>query len=279
MIIDCHTHILPEDFARDRDHLCRVDRTFAELFSNPRARIASADELIASMDRWGIDRAVALGYGWTDPGIAQAGNDYLLAAARKSEGRIVPFCAVNPTWGRKALREVERCASAGARGIGELHPDSQDFDIADPVDMAPLMEVAAERNLVVLTHASEPVGHVYPGKGAVWPSKLVALASNFPKVNFIFAHWGGGLPFYMLMPELNRELTNAWFDSAASPFLYHHDVFSVASDAAGAKRVLFGSDYPLLEPGRVLAQVRLARLEAQVERAVLGANAAALLDL
>lgn len=231
------------------------------------------------MEKWGIDRAVALGYGWTDRGVARDSNDYLLEAAKASGGRIVPFCGVDPTWGDEAVREVERCADAGARGIGELHPDSQGFDIADRDVLAPVMEAAAHLRLVVLTHASEPLGHPYPGKGTVWPSKLVALASNFPEVKFVFAHWGGGLPFYMLMPELERDLANVWFDSAATPFLYREHVYSAAAESAGKERLLFGSDYPLIKQGRALDGLRAGGLDPEMQRAILGENALALLNL
>jgi len=279
VIVDFHTHILPESFAQERERLRRLDRTFAALFPNDKARLASTAMLLQSMEKWGIDRAIALGYGWTDPGVARESNDYLLDAARTSGGRIVPFCSVDPTLGDEAVREVERCALAGAHGIGELHPDSQRFDVADRAVLAPVMEVAARLHLVVLTHASEPLGHTYPGKGTVWPSRLAGLASNFPGVKFVFAHWGGGLPFYMLMPELNRDLTNVWFDSAATPLLYRESVYSAAAESAGAGRLLFGSDYPLINQGRAMDGVRAAGLDSETQRAVLGENALALLDL
>ena len=280
MIVDFHTHVLPDEFRRERARILRADATFAALFSDPGARIAPYAELIASMDDAGIDVSVVLGYGWTDQEVAVTSNDYLLEAARANAGRIVPFCSVNPSWGRTAVVEIERCAAAGARGIGELHPDTQGFDISDTSVMAPMMEAAEALELVVLSHASEPVGHDYPGKGSVTPKRLLHFAESFPEVRKVFAHWGGGLPFYALMPEVKRALTNVWFDSAASPLLYQRRVFAAVPDLAGSNRVLFGSDFPLLHQRRVLEQARSVDLvSAGAQEALLGSNAAVLLGL
>ena len=61
------------------------------------------------------------------------------------------------------MEEARRCAEAGLRGIGELHPDTQGYDLGDFETMAPLMEIVREHGLIVTTHSSEPVGHAYPG--------------------------------------------------------------------------------------------------------------------
>ena len=90
------------------------------------------------------------------------------------------------------MDEAERCAAAGLRGIGELHPDTQGLDITDAADMGPLMALARSLNLPVLLHCSEPVGHSYPGKGKTTPDKVWRFIENFPDNIIICAHWGGG---------------------------------------------------------------------------------------
>ena len=277
VIIDFHTHILPASFHERRGDLARRDPTFAALFSNG-GRIAGADALVAAMDEDGVDLSVAMGYGWSDPDVAREANDCLLDAAARHPKRIAAFCAVHPRWGAAAIREAERCADAGARGVGELHPATQGIDLASDPAMNDLADFAAERRLPIAVHGSEPVGRAYPGKGTTGPDQLLAAAMRFPNTQWVFAHWGGGLPFYALMPEVRAALANVHFDSAASPFLYDALVFDVAVRAAGADRVLFASDYPLLRASRVIAQVR-ETLDAPTADAVLGANAARLLGL
>ena len=279
MIIDFHTHIFPPEVRRDRRRYVAQDATFGALYADPKARIASAADLVAAMDAQGVDAAVAMGVGWADCGLARASNDYIIDAARRYPGRIVGFGAVNPAWGADAAREAHRCADAGLRGVGELHPDTQGFDLADKRALAPLMRVVAERGLIVTTHSSEPVGHQYAGKGGVHPQTLMRFITDWPDATIVCAHWGGGLPFYALMPEVRRALKNVYFDSAASPFLYAPRVWGIAAGLVGAGKVLFGSDYPLLQPRRLIAEVRASQLPPQDAAAVLGGNAAALLGV
>jgi predicted TIM-barrel fold metal-dependent hydrolase len=108
---------------------------------------------------------------------------------------------------------------------------------------------------------------------------LLRLATAFPEVAFIFAHFGGGLPYYALMPEVTESLSNVYFDSAATPYLYRPEVYAVSAIATGADRILFGSDFPLIRQGRAIRGVREGNLsDADMDR-VLGANVTDLLGI
>ena len=262
LIIDYHTHIFPEWLGRERARWVERDRTFGALFADPKARMATAEDLIAAMDADGVDRAVTMGMGWTDLGLARACNDYIAESARARPDRIIGFGSVNPGWdGDAAALEVERCARMGLRGVGELHPDTQGFYLGDADTMRPILEVAEEYGLVITTHSSEPVGHAYPGKGRTTPDVLMRFIENaraFPNVKIVCAHWGGGLPFYALMPEVREALANVWFDTAASPFLYDAGVFRAVSELVGADKILPGSDFPLMRFSRIRGEIRRA---------------------
>ena len=129
----------------------------------------------------------------------------------------------------------------------------------------------------MIVHSSEPVGHVYPGKGDTTPDVLYSLAARFPELNLICAHWGGGLPFYALMPEVKKTLSGVMFDTAASPYLYNPQIYREVIAVLGAHSILFGSDYPLLPPGRLLREVKSLALPPEVEESILSGNARRLL--
>ena len=279
VILDFHTHILPPSFQLNREDYLQRDATFRLLFTNPKAKLATAEQLLDGMDGAEVDMALAMGYGWTDTEVAKEANDYLLEAAARNPRRLVVLCSINPAWGQFAVDEIERCARGGAKGIGELHPDSQGIDITSPDTMAPVMETGRRLGLMVLTHSSEPVGHDYPGKGRTTPRRLFAFCRNFPHNRIVCAHWGGGLPFYTLMPEVDESLAHVYFDSAATPFLYHSSVYSSAVHTAGSQRILFGSDYPLLGYDRALGQLSEAGLPAEILEQILWGNASGLLGL
>ncbi len=279
MRIDAHVHVFPPELVSDRAPYLSRDLTFHQLYSNPKAAMASAGELLEAMDRSGIDKSVLVNIGWATAELCEETNTYILEAARAHPERLIPFCSINPLAGTRAVEEIDRCAGLGARGIGELHPDTQGFDLADPVIMAPVMQAARRHGLPVLSHASEPVGHAYAGKGQVTPRILLCFATNFPDNVLVFAHWGGGLPFYALMPEVRSALVNVSFDTATSPFLYEPAVFETVTRLVGAEKVLFGTDFPLIKQGRLLKQVADADVDGQAKAKILGGNAARLLGL
>ncbi len=279
MVIDFHTHVFPTDLRERRDDLLAGDLTLSTLYSNPAARMASAEELVSTMDGAGIDVSVMQGIGWNDVGLARHANDYAIEAVRRFPMRLRGFCSVNPRWGAAAVAEVERCAKAGLSGIGELHPDTQGFDLGDEVTMAPIVEAATALGMPILTHASEPVGHPYAGKGRTTPDVLERFIAGFPDATLICAHWGGGLPFYALMPEVLASLQNVFFDTAASPFLYRPDVFPTVVQLVGDDKVLLGTDYPLIDQKRLIRQVTDAPISDEAKDGILYTNAARLLGL
>lgn len=277
MIIDFHTHILPSGIREDRTYYSGQDPCFGLLYANPKAKIATAEEIIDNMDREGIDVSVVLNIGWASHELCRVTNDYIMEAVARYPGRLVGFCAVQPLARDEAVDELERCVRGGVKGIGELRCDTQGFDLADEATMSPIVQVAMDHRLVILTHASEPVGHSYVGKGTVTPDVLYGFIENFPDVNLVCAHWGGGLPFYALMPEVAKALSNVYFDTAASPFLYRDDIFKHVAGIVGMDKILFGSDYPLIRQSRIVESIRSLGLSREDSNMILGGNAQRLL--
>ncbi|MFC1929154.1 amidohydrolase, partial [Chloroflexota bacterium] len=63
MIIDFHTHIFPPQIKKDPSNYIERDPCFAILYSSPNHKLATADDLIASMDEDGVDISVVLNIG------------------------------------------------------------------------------------------------------------------------------------------------------------------------------------------------------------------------
>jgi predicted TIM-barrel fold metal-dependent hydrolase len=279
MIIDFHTHVVSPRMKERRDEYSSRDVCFRELYSQPKAKLATAEELIRSMDECGVGRSVILGLGLVSHQMYQEMNDYILDCVARYPQRLIGFCVVQPSDRGKAVKEVERCAKSGAKGIGEMRPDVQGFNLADEKAMRPLVEALVEHNLVFLTHASEPVGHQYFGKGEVRPETLYPFILCFPALKVVLAHWGGGLPFYALMPEVEKAMANCYFDTAATPFLYKPQIFKHVADILGSDKILFGSDNPLLSPKRIIDQVNSIDLSQEDKQKILGGNARKLLGI
>jgi predicted TIM-barrel fold metal-dependent hydrolase len=113
-----------------------------------------------------------------------------------------------------------------------------------------------------MLHASEPVGHLYAGKGTATPAELMAFIIDYPQLDLVLAHWGGGLPFYELMPEVAAACQRVRYDTAASAYLYDDRIFHHMMDLVGPDKILWGSDYPVLRQGRFLKRVLALDLDA-----------------
>jgi len=241
------------------------------MYSDPEAKIATVDDLLASMDADGVDVSVALGFAWRDHDDIVRHNDDLLAAANASAGRIVPFTTVNMADDR-AIGEIERCTASGARGIGELRPDNQGWSLSSDAGEA-LADAASRHDLILIFHVTEPGDRTYPGRLGCNVDDFVAFTSDHPGVRIVGAHLGGDCFRTHICPP------NLYVDTAAQPFLYRDDDAAPALTAPPANRILLGSDFPLITQTRQLTELRAA-LSGDAHLAVaLSANAASLLGL
>jgi predicted TIM-barrel fold metal-dependent hydrolase len=279
MIIDFHTHALPPQVKNDRSRYVERDAAFAEIYSDEKATIATADDLIASMDREGIDISVIVNYGWSTHDFCVETNDHILESIARYPKRLVGFCAVSSYHDDFSLAEIERCVHGGIRGVGELRPDVQPPGSENPGRLAPFSQLLLKYNLILLTHSSDPVGHLYRGKGAATPERLYKFIGSFNGVPVVCAHWGGGLPFYTLMPEVRQALENVYFDTAVSPFLYRPEIYRYVMELVGADRILFGSDYPVMAPSRLLREIDSVDMSDEDRQMILSGNARRLLGI
>ncbi len=275
MIVDAHVHLYPPRVVSAWERIAAREPYFDALARSSVQRWAQAEDLVARMDADGVDCAWACGFGFQDMELCRECNDYVLDAAKRFPGRIVPLAVVPPLH-REVEREVLRCREAGCLGVGEIFPTGQGWSLTDVRQTWPLAGICFETGMFLLIHTAEPVGHAYPGKGADGPREAAAFCENHLEVSVVFAHWGGGLWLYELMPELREMLSNAWYDTAATPFLYAPEIFSAAMAAGVGHKLLYGSDFPILRRERYDRMLDKVSLTSGQREALLGGNAAAL---
>lgn len=276
MKIDVHVHILSPDFIKNVESYKEKEPHFRLIHTGPKVKYATAEDLLANMEKTGVDKTVVFGFPFRDIGLCREANDYIIESCNKYKDKLIGF-ALAPPLDRGFEKEIARCHEKGLRGVGELIPDAQQFDISDGEQMKSLTGVCRERKLPVLMHANEQVGHYYTGKGETGPVRAYTFAVNNPELTIIYAHWGGGLFFYEFMPELRKELTNVYYDIAASPFLYIPRVYEAARLAGIIPKVMLGSDYPLLSPSRYFKEMDKTGLNTEEKDMIAGRNAAGVL--
>ena len=215
----------------------------------------------------------------------------LLEAAAASGGRLLPFLPVPTAF----LLEAERAPSEardwlaplierGAGGLGEIRlgggpaAPSLEQQVEAAARLAALLE---GHDLPLLVHASEDVGHAYPGKaGGFTPGGLWRLLEAHP-VRVIAAHWAPACPSPRSCPSSARSSTRAGSSSTPPrPRCSTTPPSSSASPRSQAPSTCCGaSDFPLRDIATDRAAAEAALPDPELRAAVLGGNAARFLGL
>jgi predicted TIM-barrel fold metal-dependent hydrolase len=272
MIIDCHTHIFPEEVRKNREAFCKKDEGFSFIYNNSKAKVVGVESLIASMDESGIDRSVICGFPWSQPALCSFQNQYLMESASRYPNRLIVFVSLlfsDPDWSGK---ELDRAMKGGARGVGEIAFYRDEMTSQDIHSMKPVLTQVEKEGIPLLLHTNETIGHFYPGKGRTPLERFYEMILSFPDLPIILAHWGGGLPFYELMPEVAKVMTNVYYDTAASPFLYSKRIYAIAREIVGVEKIFFGTDFPLISPRRYYEELEGSGLPKQDREKILGLN-------
>ncbi len=190
-------------------------------------------------------------------------NDAVIEHARRSEGRLVPYCRLDPA--ADPLAEARRCLSKGAAGI-KLHPRAEGFPLDIP-ELEPVFAIADERRLPVLVHA----GRGIPALGR----HAVAVCERHPGLRLILAH--AGICDLAWLWRAAEGLPNLFFDTAWwSP----SDLLALFA-LVPPGHILFASDAPYASPSfgaaTNLRYASQAGLSAEALRLVFGGQLARIL--
>ena len=292
MKIDAHIHFTPPELATNLAQFAEREPYWGLLLDPPEGKSiqgwASPDRMLADMDAAGIDKVVIVGEYFQRHASCVARNDQAIELVKRWPDRIVAMATIQPAAGPAALEELERCMDHGLQGVGELNPYAQGIDLFDKRFLQ-LVERCIERDQPLNLHVSEEIGGYYLGKSTTPLRHYYELACRYPELKLVLAHWGGGLLFYELMPRVRKQLANVWYDTAASPLLYPtKKIFPAALACIDHRKILYGSDYPLLIYPRKMSEPDLRPLPAaiaklslapDVEADIMGLNAARLFRL
>jgi predicted TIM-barrel fold metal-dependent hydrolase len=276
VILDAHVHVFPDEVRDYRGRFCGLDHSFAAIYQDPKARLASVEDLLRALEEVGANGAVVCGFAWEDLEIAKIHNDYIREACCSSGGRLIGLGCVSPLVGKKGIQELERCLKMGLGGVGEIAHYSDRSKGFCSVFYRDVSELLISWRRPLLVHTTESVGHGYHGKDRTNLQALLEWIQAYPDLDVVLAHWGGGLFFFELMPEVGEACRHIYYDTAASPLLYRREVYRVAVEILGFDRILMGSDFPLIHPKRCIQEIQSQGLPGQAMDGILGQNAARL---
>ena len=236
------------------------------LFFSPES---GAGELLARMDGLGIQCCLNAG-GWTY--LLQGGREGLEELGREHEasgGRLLYLGVFDPRRGREALLELEEaCRRPGLAGI-KIHPTFHRTPAESP-GYESLWRFAEEHDLTVLSHSWSSSEH-NPAQALSLPGRFEAWVRRHPAVRLVLAHAGGRGDGRAQAVRLAREHPSVYLDLAGDVFCYRL-VESLCGELPPNK-LLFGSDFPWLDPRANLTRILLADITAEAKRRILRDNA------
>jgi uncharacterized protein len=216
-----------------------------------------------------------------ESGRAPIANEEIADGARENSDVLIPFASVDPARVDAAERARRLIEEHGVRGF-KFHPNLQQFF---PNDRAayPLYEVIAEAGLPALFHSGHSgIGTGLPGGGGLRlkysnPLCLDDVAVDLPELKIVLAH--PSFPWQDEAISVCLHKANVWIDlSGWSPKYFPPQLVQYANTQL-RRKVLFGSDFPLITPDRWLSDFAEAPFRDEVRPLILKDNAAALLGL
>ncbi|MFC2062876.1 amidohydrolase family protein [Chloroflexota bacterium] len=278
-VIDTHVHLFPSKEVGQRV-LDGVKRTFGTSYYCT----GSPEELAETMQAAGISHAVILNQAAASKEAMNwllSGNFFVCAYSKKRPG-LIPAIGLDKGMKRSPAAEIEHKLKWGARAV-KLHPVAQKFHVNDR-EMWPIYQKCAETSLPIIFHCGKMM--IKRMVNYAHPRLFHDVLKSFPTLMVVLAHMGGG--FWEDATRLaNAFPENVYLDTAialsAAPI---PDFFRLSDDQAvamirqiGPHRIMFGSDFPWINPKPDIARIRGLPLTDEEKRMILGENARAFFNI
>lgn len=161
--------------------------------------------------------------------------------------------------------ELDRAESIGLCGV-KIHPDIQGVDIDDK-RLLPLYE-SMEGRMPLYLH----MGDDRPEYRFSEAKKLVHILELFPGLEVVAAHFGG----YKAWDDSEKYLAgrpNVWYDTSSALWAMTPEYARHLVTVLGADRIMFGTDYPVVEMEPELERFMAIDLTESERRDILYNNA------
>ena len=217
VVVDAEFHHVPSEVFKKVDEAvfeAKEGRAVQEWIRDPRRqaagrRLQDIEAALRHMDECGVDMAMIMMPGWEMAGmeVCRILNDGLARAAREYPDRFLPMAAVPYIEGQQAINELDRVKNAlGLKGIALL-TNLKGVRLDDET-LKPFFRKVAQLGLPVVIHPPAQErglwgGTKYDMDGSVsreyeiikcFVELLCGVLPEFPELNFVFAHYGGGVP-------------------------------------------------------------------------------------
>jgi hypothetical protein len=209
-------------------------------------------------------------------------NEEVAEAAAANSDMMMAFASIDPHKGKMGVREARDLIKAGVIKGFKFHPTVQGFFPNDRIAYD-LYEVIAEHKLPALFHSGHSgIGTGMPGGGGLRlkysnPIHIDDVAVDFPDMTIIMAH--PSFPWQEEALAVANHKPNIYIDLSGWSPKYFPKILVQYCNTLLKKKVLFGSDWPMISPERWLADFEKIEIKDEVRPLILKENAARLLKL
>ncbi|WP_328457592.1 4-hydroxyphenyl-beta-ketoacyl-CoA hydrolase [Amycolatopsis sp. NBC_00438] len=279
--LDVHTHVEQDGhgcFALDRELLDASAKYF-------RADQDRTPTVTAIAEHYRARKMAAVVFTVEAPaatGHPALSSEEIADAAAEHPDVLIPFGSVDPHSGKAAVHRARRLvAEHGVRGF-KFHPSLQGFEPNDP-RFYPLYEAIGELGVPALFHTGQTgIGAGLPGGRGIKlrysnPMLLDDVAADFPHLTIILAH--PSVPWQDEAISVATHKANVYIDLSGWSPKYFPPQLVRAANTLLKRKVLFGSDFPVITPDRWLADFAELDIKDEVRPMILKDNAIRLLGL
>jgi predicted TIM-barrel fold metal-dependent hydrolase len=226
------------------------------------------DATLAAMDAAGVE--LALLSAWHAPKGPLIANDEVATWVTAHPSRFRGLASVDLTRPMDAVRELRRCVSelgfVGLRGLPWL------WD-APPTDRRwyPLYAACVELGVPFCTQVGHtgPLAPSEPGRPIPYIDRV---ALDFPELTIVCGHIG--YPWSEEMIAVARKHDRVYIDTSAyTAKRYPPELIAYMHTASGSRKVLFGSNSPMISPVDALRDLDRLELDTDAREAFLSGNA------
>ncbi len=279
--IDFHVHIEVDDAGHTALPQFLLDWS-AKYFKSTAPRTPTVDDLAAYYRERRMAAVVFTVDVELSMGQPRISNEFVAEGAARHSDVLIPFACIDPARGRAGVSELERLIDEyGIKGM-KFHPALQNFAPNDRTAY-PLFEILEGHGLPALFHTGQTgIGSGMPGGGGVKlrrsePILLDDVAADFPDLPIVMAH--PSVPWQDEAISVATHKGNVYIDLSGWSPKYFPPALVHAANRQLRTKVLFASDYPVIDVDRWLRDFAALDIKEEVRPLILKDNAVTLLRL
>jgi uncharacterized protein len=222
-------------------------------------------KILHALDKAAIDRACVFHIFHPN---GSTSNDLTARFVAQHPDRFIGFAYVSPTMPERMIPELSRAMDELHFAAIKLYPPYTPWSLNE-APWEPIYRFANARGLAIIFHTGpEPQS---------LPKFVGDIAPHYPHANFVIGHAGNTPPERAQAIAAAQANSNVYLETSST--FRTPGVIEQLVNEAGADRVLYGSDLPLMDPRPQLGKIITAQLSEKAKRQILGENALRLLNL